>query len=193
MVRADPDLATDEHLSLTRRAAVLESALVTFTRYGYRKSSMADVALAAHISRPGLYFLFDSKEHLFRSAITYALETDLVNVERILALDDEPLHARLLKAFDQWAGRYLGPASVDLAGVIREDPQLIGEVVHSAPQRFEELITLAIMQARSPADRGAATALAQTVVSLSVGIKHQVTNRSEFLERLSRGLKLLVR
>ena len=193
MAPPDPLLATDKQLSLTRRAAVLESALVTFTRYGYRKSSMADVAVAAHISRPGLYFLFESKEHLFRSAITHALETDLMNVERILELDDDPLRARLLKAFDQWAGRYLGPASVDLAGVIREDPQLIGDVVHSAPQRFEELITLAIMQARSPADRGAAAALAQTAISLSVGIKYQVVDRSEFLERLSRGLELLIR
>ena len=56
-----------------RRALVLESALLTFARFGYRKTSMEAVAQAAHISRPGLYFLFSSKEELFRAAVTQAL------------------------------------------------------------------------------------------------------------------------
>ncbi|MGW5822670.1 TetR family transcriptional regulator, partial [Streptomyces noursei] len=36
-----------------RRTAVLDSAMVTFARFGYRKTSMEEVARAARISRPG--------------------------------------------------------------------------------------------------------------------------------------------
>jgi AcrR family transcriptional regulator len=41
---------------IPRRADVLDAAWRTFTRYGYRKTSMDDVAAEAEISRPGLYF-----------------------------------------------------------------------------------------------------------------------------------------
>jgi len=91
-----------------RRDVVLIAALETFLRYGYRKTSMEDIASAAHISRPGLYFLFASKRELFAAAITRALEQDLHTAAH--ALDDEAhlLHERLLEAFDTWTGRYLG-------------------------------------------------------------------------------------
>src|SRR3954452_2071051 len=92
-----------------RRDAVLESALLTFARHGYRKTSMEEVARTARISRPGLYFLFASKQDLFRAAVTRALERDLTAVEEILADTGEPLRARLIGAFDRWAGRYVGP------------------------------------------------------------------------------------
>ena len=52
---------------------------------------MEEVARAAHISRPGLYFLFSSKETLFRAAVTQALERDITAVERVLADGSRPL------------------------------------------------------------------------------------------------------
>src|SRR5689334_327352 len=90
-----------------RRTLVLDSAMVTFARFGYRKTSMEEVARAADISRPGLYFLFSSKETLFRAAVTQALERDIAAVERVLADTGRPLPERLVEAFDQWAGRYV--------------------------------------------------------------------------------------
>src|SRR4051795_10175821 len=92
-----------------RRDAVLESALLTFARHGYRKTSMEEVARTARISRPGLYFLFASKPELFRAAVTRALEQDLAAAEAILADTGKPLRERLIAAFDRWAGRYVGP------------------------------------------------------------------------------------
>ncbi|MGO4422861.1 TetR/AcrR family transcriptional regulator, partial [Streptomyces sp. MCAF7] len=64
---------------------VLDVALTTFARFGYRKTSMEEVAKAARISRPGLYFLFSSKEDLFRAAVTEVLERDIATVEHVLA------------------------------------------------------------------------------------------------------------
>jgi len=75
--QSQPALASPASLTAVtqtdRRDAVLASALVTFARFGYRKTSMEEVARAAHISRPGLYFLFSSKELLFRAAVTRSL------------------------------------------------------------------------------------------------------------------------
>ncbi len=179
-----PDGAGDD-----RRSAVLESALKTFARYGYRKTSMDQVATDAGISRPGLYFLFDSKESLFRAAVEQALQRDLAGVERALARTDRSLRANVVDAFDHWAGRYVGPSTRDVAGVIDENPTLLGPVAVAAPTRFAGLVTAAL--ARTTA-RARAVRTAETLISTSIGIKHQVNDRREYLRRLRAAVALLV-
>jgi AcrR family transcriptional regulator len=172
----------------SRRTTVLDAALTTFARFGYRKTSMEEVARAAHISRPGLYFLFSSKEALFRAAVTQALERDIAAVEHVLADTGRPLPERLVEAFDQWAGRYIGPLTRDVPEVIEANPDLLGEITETAPRRFEELITDAIA---AQVGREAAPAVAQTMISASIGLKHQAPSREFFLERLKVAIDLL--
>ena len=173
-----------------RRKTVLESALVTFARFGYRKTSMEEVARAAHISRPGLYFMFTSKESLFRAAVTQSLERDIAAAERILADTDRPLRERLLESFDQWAGRYIGPMTREMAAVIEDNPDLLGTIAESAPRRFEELLTDGIAV---ESGRETATSVAQTLISTSIGIKHQVEARDAYLQRLAVAVDLVLR
>ncbi|OLT30230.1 TetR family transcriptional regulator [Actinomadura sp. CNU-125] len=169
---------------------VLDSAMVTFARFGYRKTSMEEVARAARISRPGLYFLFSSKETLFRAAVTQALERDITAVEHVLADAGRPLGERLAEAFDHWAGRYIGPLTRDVTTVIEDNPDLLGEIVENTPRRFEELITDAIA---AEVGREAAPSIAQTMISASTGLKHQATSREFYLERLKVAIDLLIR
>lgn len=164
--------------------------MVTFARFGYRKTSMEEVARAAHISRPGLYFLFSSKETLFRAAATQALERDIAAVERVLAAPGRPLPERLVEAFDQWAGRYIGPLARDIAAVIEDNPGLLGEITETTPRRFEQLLTEAIAAESGPAT---APRVAQTLISTSIGLKHQAESREFYLERLKVAVDLLVR
>lgn len=173
-----------------RRDAVLDSALVTFARFGYRKTSMEEVARAAHISRPGLYFLFTSKDDLFRAAVTRSLEADIAAVERVLADTARPLTERLLESFDRWAGRYIGQLTRDVASVIEDNPDLLGTIVETTPRRFGELITAAIA---ADQERGQPNCVAQTLISTSIGIKHQVDTRDAYLQRLEVAIDLLLR
>ena len=175
--------------TVARRDAVLESALLTFARHGYRKTSMEELARAARISRPGLYFLFESKETLFRAAFTRALEQDLGAAELLLAAADRPLRERLVDAFDRWAGRYVGPLGQDVTSVIEQNPDLLGEIVETGPVRFAELVTDAIAES---SERASAIRVAQTLISVSIGLKHQVETREAYLERLSTAVDLLV-
>lgn len=166
-----------------RRDAVLESALLTFARHGYQKTSMEAVARTARISRPGLYFLFSSKQDLFRAAVTRALEQDLAAAEEILADPAKPLRDRLAGAFDRWAGRYVGPMSRDVPLVIEQNPDLLGPIAVTAPKRFEQLVVAAV---------NGDTAVAQTLISASVGLKHQVGTREAYLRRMTTAVELLV-
>jgi len=173
-----------------RRGTVLDSALITFARFGYRKTSMEEVARASHISRPGLYFLFTSKEALFRAAVTRALQHDIAEIEGVLTNAEHPLDQRLLEAFDRWAGRYIGPLSRGVPAVIEDNPGLLGTIVETMPRRFGELLTEALAT-----EVGAATAskVAQTLISTSIGIKHQVDTRDAYLERLEVAVRLIAR
>ncbi|MGW1740514.1 TetR/AcrR family transcriptional regulator [Nocardia sp. NPDC001965] len=176
-----------------RRVAVLESALVTFSRFGYRKTSMDEVARVANISRPGLYFLFASKEELFRAAVVQALEQDVAEVRRLLAETDRPLRDRLLDSFDRWAGRYIGSMTRDVAVVIENNPQLLGDIVEVFPRRFAELITNAVAAQTTYGDPEVAVAVAQTMISVAIGIKYQVDTREAYLARLAVAVDLLLR
>jgi AcrR family transcriptional regulator len=170
--------------AVDRRVAVLESALRTFARFGYRKTSMEAIAREARISRPGLYFLFNSKDELFRAAVTQALDADVLAVESILDDAARALPDRLLDAFDRWAGRYVGPMTRDITVVIDENPDLLGSITESALKRFAELITQAITGEATNKGQQRGVAVAQTLISASIGIKHQVEDRTTYLDRL---------
>ncbi len=174
-----------------RRAAVLESALLTFARFGY-KTSMEAIAREARISRPGLYFLFSSKDELFRAAVTHALLEDVIAAEGILNETARALPERLLDAFDRWTGRYLGPMTRHVTAVIEDNPDLLGSITESAPVRFAELITRAIAAEAGPEHQQRALAVAQTLISTSIGIKHQAGDRPTYLHRLEIAIGLLL-
>lgn len=49
-----------------KRSTILCSALQVFVAYGFRKTSMDDIARAAGMSRPALYQVFKNKTDIFR-------------------------------------------------------------------------------------------------------------------------------
>src|SRR6476469_6347330 len=92
----------------TRQERVLAVALEVFGRYGFRKTSMDEVARSADISRQGLYLHFASKEGLFRAALRKELDTALAEASQCPAEEGVPLDERVVRALDAWLGRYVG-------------------------------------------------------------------------------------
>ena len=52
-----------------RREGVITAAVAVFLRYGYARTTMADLATAAGLSRPTLYLLFPDKDEIFTTVI----------------------------------------------------------------------------------------------------------------------------
>ena len=52
-----------------RRESVITAAVAVFLRYGYARTTMADLATAAGLSRPTLYLLFPDKDEIFTTVI----------------------------------------------------------------------------------------------------------------------------
>jgi AcrR family transcriptional regulator len=191
MNTASPDACDARIAEDGRRELVLAAALDTFARYGYRKTSMEDVAHAAAISRPGLYLLFGSKRELFSAAVTQALDRGLAAVAEVLADTTRPVRERLLDAFDHWTGRYIGAMSREVNSMADEYRDLLGPVVAEYPSRFAALLNAALAESLNPTRVSRSAEVAQTLISTSIGIKHEVTTREAFLERLAIAIDLI--
>jgi TetR/AcrR family transcriptional regulator, transcriptional repressor of aconitase len=64
-----------------RRMAILDAALECFLKHGYAKTSLDDIARAAHISRPLLYLKFKNKGEIFQRAFLHIIGDGYVTAE----------------------------------------------------------------------------------------------------------------
>lgn len=182
-------MADDNAGDGSRRAEVLDAALRTFARFGYRKTSMDDIATEARISRPGLYFLFASKSALFGEAAERGIARDLAAAKSALALPATPLGERIVDAFECWSGRYVGPLQ-DSRALVDDNPALLGPIALGGPARFEALLAAALQESGLEQN---ADATVRTLISLSIGAKYQAVDREEYRVRMTDGVRLLVR
>ena len=76
MIDADNDPRLD---------AIQKSAWQAFSTYGFRKTSMDDIAQGAGISRPALYLRYKNKEDVFRSLARHYYDEKVVELRQILS------------------------------------------------------------------------------------------------------------
>src|SRR6202171_6589761 len=87
-----------------QREAILTVATATFLRYGFKKTSMDDVAQAAGVSRQGLYLYFDTKDLLFRESLQHLMSRLISNARAAAEDGNLSLRDRLLGAFEAGHG-----------------------------------------------------------------------------------------
>lgn len=54
-----------------KRESILSTAQVQFSRYGFMRTSMEDIAKETDVSRASLYSYFENKEEIFRSRSSF--------------------------------------------------------------------------------------------------------------------------
>ena len=179
-----------------RRSRVLEAALGVFLRFGFRKTSMDEVARAADLSRQGLYLQFASKEELFRATVDYALAAALESAAAKLRDPAATIQDKLTGAFDEWHGRYVGMMQGhDVAELIELKDTVLGPLFTEYEQQFAEAVTRAIRASGLPAAYKSAglTArqLADTLNATSIGLKHTAASRAAFVDALTVAVRAL--
>jgi AcrR family transcriptional regulator len=189
-IEESADLASGD----SRREALLEAAVGVFARYGFRKTSMDEVARAAGVSRQGLYLLFADKEELFRKALTYKLARQLSAAVVALSRAGDPLEMRLIAACDEWAGQFVGTMGADAADLMCASTSLAGDTLAQYEALFEKALAHAIEASPllnfctaagvSPAD--AAKALHAT----ARGLKQGSHSRQEFVRGITAAARM---
>ena len=108
----------------SKRQLILQSAIDVITRYGYRRTSMEDIAQQAGISRPAIYQLFKNKEAVATATIELVGQQGFDSAEAAIA-GIESEHERLktyVTAYMVFYYRLIvsGPHSQELLQVKRD-------------------------------------------------------------------------
>jgi AcrR family transcriptional regulator len=178
-----------------RRCKLLEAALTVFSRFGFRKTSMDEVARAAQVSRQGLYLHFATKEELFRATVQNALESALRTATELLADPGLPLEPRLVRAFDEWTGRYVGMQGTGASDLAEAGDALVGAAIAQHKGLFLEAIVKTLrgsgLVAAYKAAGLTARQLADTLAATAHGLKCTCATRQEFVERITIAVRAL--
>lgn len=73
-----------------RHEAILGAAFQTFCHYGFRRTSMEDIARAAGMSRAALYLHFRNKLDIHRALVQHYFDATLERMRAALATHDDP-------------------------------------------------------------------------------------------------------
>jgi AcrR family transcriptional regulator len=178
-----------------RQRALLEAAVGVFARFGFRKTSMDDIARAAGVSRQGLYLLFSNKEELFRRAVDHSLSSQLSAAMTVLSQHELALEERLVAACDEWSGRFVGRLGADAADLMCVSTTLAGEILANYEARFERALASAIEE--SPLAKRCQRAgvchreLARALHATARGMKQLCKTRQDFVKGMTVASRML--
>jgi AcrR family transcriptional regulator len=171
-----------------RRARVVVAAIAAFSRHGYRRCTMGDIADAATMSRPALYLLFPGKEAVFRAVAEALLADAAVAAEAAWpenSQTDEGLAAAIL-AKDLPIHR-LCHASAHAEEILAVAASLTADLHQASAARFEALLASRL----AAAGRADAAGLARMLAGAATGLKHAGLPEPDYIADVHRLAALL--
>jgi AcrR family transcriptional regulator len=184
-------VSTANDAEAARQAVIVDAAYSIFLRYGFKKTTMDDVAKAVGISRQALYLHFPTKEALFKAMISRALEMMRTQARAALAHEDHDLQERLLGAFAELHGKGVGVES--LGELIETTATLLGpvfrEIEKAVISDVARVLDSAAVAARWKEAGLSAKDLAEHLSATSGGLKYVAKTPAEYLK----GMRIAVR
>lgn len=178
----------------TKEEKVLAAARDVFMRYGFKRTTMSDLADAAHMSRPALYLIFPSKEEVFRSLVTQVFNELLREIRE--GLDKhETITDKLSFAFEVWC---VGPfkmtqASPDAKDILESGYEFASQITSHAYSDFEEIVAdiLRPIVSTQTEETLSAEQLAHILTTASHGFKESASSTVQ-LRQMIKGLIIVV-
>ena len=91
-------------VSAERTEQIVEAAIAVFSRLGFHKARMDDIAREAGVSKGTLYWYFESKDAITKALLQYLFDQEVQEVTTVLAAEGS-VSERLLALTQQLAGR----------------------------------------------------------------------------------------
>ena len=182
----------------SRRAALVEAATRVFLRYGFRKTSMDDLARAAGISRQGLYLHFPTKEALFKDALLTLIATTRAAGRAALDREDLGVEERLVAAFEAVHGHAIGqPGAEHMNELLETSVELVGPAIADLEEGIvadiARLLRSSGVAAAWKGDGVTAKDLAEQLYSTSCGVKHRVASAADYRDRMRTAVRIVCR
>ena len=178
----------------SKEEKVLTAARDVFMRYGFKRTTMSDLADAAHISRPALYLIYSSKEDVFRSLVAQVFGELLDEIRKGLG-KREGVADKLAFAFDIWC---IGPfemtqVSPDAKDILESGYEFASEITSHAYTDFEQIVSdiLRSVVSTQAEETLSAEQLAHILTTASQGFKESASSTVQ-LRQMIKGLITIV-
>ena len=180
-----PLVATAKHQA--KRDAVYDAASVVFAQYGFRRTTMNDIAKSAGISRPALYLMFENKEDLFQGLAAHRLDQAIDSALSVLQGSGE-IADRFLESLLVFEQIFYEPIADSPHGSELMDISLslASEIMTKKLARFHAALTKSLSEAET---RGQITfartpmkprAFVELLFTALNGVKKRALNTAEF-------------
>ena len=125
----------------SRRAAILDAAQRMFGQYGYRRTSMDDIAREAEIGKGTIYLSFASKEEVFQ-ALSQRLVERMLDGAKAAARRRGSTADKLTAMHAAWFGTYAETVrqSPHAAELLDAKQRLSADLVAHAASRYKRLV-----------------------------------------------------
>lgn len=172
----------------SKRRVILEAAIPVFGKFGFKKTSVEDIAKAANISKQGLYLHFSSKEEIFLAAMQNYLDTALAHVSRELTRPNRSLFYRLTGAMDAWFGSHLETFTPQSFDIIEAGNRLSAAQIEEYKSAFRSKLAKALSD--SPEFKRARnvctpTEISQVLFQFGLTWKDVHSSKAEFMKTVT--------
>lgn len=170
-----------------RRSRILAGARAAFLRFGFQRTSLADIASGAGVSRTAIYHYFTNKDEVLR-AVVDEMNAGTLQASRKVLDEQHSLEVAVIGLLDAKFGRTLAllKESPHGAELIDATHRLIGPTAAVADAAFEACIVEALVAGGRATD---ADAVADTIVAAAKGLLQNadgLVSRERYMQRIRR-------
>ena len=180
-----------------RRAVILDAALRVFGQYGYRRTSMDDIAREAQIGKGTIYLSFASKEEVFQALAQRLAQRMLAGAE---AAGRRPgtTSDKLAAMHAAWFGTYADTISHSphAADLLDAKHQLSADLAADAASRYKRLVRDVITEAGGeldlePAGLTPGTA-AELLIASARGLEPNASSPAAYRRQLTTLVRVMI-
>ena len=175
----------------TSKKEIVETARVVFTKQGYHKTTMNDIADACGILKGSLYHHFKSKEQLMQAAITAFHKSFMENALNLIDDENKTTQEKLKQVIDFSENTYLQDEGSMMASIVLETINVVPEIAQTIKTYFEERINATARLLSEVYSKDAALKIAKESMASVEGavMMMQIFNDKSFLKRVHEGLR----
>lgn len=186
----------------SKPTAILEAANKQFRQYGFKKTSMEDIAKQTGISRASLYSYFNDKDDIFRAVSAKIHEHALASAESHLNATGKAnnLASRIEKALLARHKPFQDAVTKSTHGseLFDEYSRLCGDIVANSNSRFQYILANTMKAAVKTGEidlkaTGVTPAAVATILNLATaGLKHGAQDNATFVKRTKGLVKIFL-
>jgi AcrR family transcriptional regulator len=181
-----------------KASKILKAAQSCFLNYGFKKTTLLDIAQQANMSRPSLYLHFDNKETIFCALVEQIHQQTLSEVRTVLT-SDEYIFKRLEKAFESRTIALLALVVNSTHGdeLLDINSKVAAKITSSSVVQFIELLTQALETAESNREiqlknlNLTPKQTAEFLVYSARGLKESATSVDDYRLKLQQAIAIL--